>query len=104
MAIESGAYIVPFVVAPVDTVIDRRTWNWKGGDLHCKVLEPISCKGKSLAEVQDLMESTQELMQRELDQIIDQFYPSFRAERGMPLSSANGRGSGLGGSGKIKTR
>ena len=49
-----------------------------GGDLHCKVLDPIVTTGMTVENAGELADKTQALMQRELDLLVERHYKKKR--------------------------
>jgi len=95
VAHEAGVPLVPLVISPIDFIADRKNWVWKGklnlnlifsyclllmeghlvgGDLYCKVLEPIPTKDVKSEDIGALADNTQAQMQRELNNLIDTHY------------------------------
>jgi len=74
VAIDAQVPIVAIVIAPLDYIVDRDNLVWRGGDLHCKVLEPIPTIGLKPEDAGALADRTQQLMQHELNEIVRKYY------------------------------
>jgi 1-acyl-sn-glycerol-3-phosphate acyltransferase len=80
VAIDAQVPIVPIVIAPLDYCVDRTNWVWKGGDVHCKVLDPIPTVGLKSEDAGPLADRLQLLMQTELDAMVRKYYSGQKNE------------------------
>jgi len=66
LAVQAQVPIIPVVVANYSHILSVKDFVFRAGDVPCKVLDPISTKGLTSADVDELTRSTRELMLKEL--------------------------------------
>ncbi|KAK4232115.1 putative 1-acyl-sn-glycerol-3-phosphate acyltransferase [Podospora fimiseda] len=66
LAVQAQVPIVPVVVANYSHVLYIKGLVFRSGTIPCKVLEPISTKGLTSADVDELTRTTRELMLKEI--------------------------------------
>ncbi|KAK3990175.1 hypothetical protein QBC44DRAFT_239716 [Cladorrhinum sp. PSN332] len=66
LAVQAQVPIVPIVVANYSHILWVKGLIFRSGTIPCKVLEPISTKGLTSADVDDLTRNTRELMLKEI--------------------------------------
>ncbi|KAG5919804.1 hypothetical protein E4U61_000553 [Claviceps capensis] len=66
LAVQAGVPIVPCVVANYSHILHLKTMVFRSGRIPVKVLEPISTKGLTASDVDELTRTTRDLMLREL--------------------------------------
>ncbi|KAM0436705.1 hypothetical protein ACHAPT_002416 [Fusarium lateritium] len=66
LAVQAGVPIVPCVVANYSHILFIKSLVFKSGKIPVKVLDPIPTKGKTAADVDELTQTTRELMLNEL--------------------------------------
>jgi len=71
LAIQAGVPIVATVFAPLQTTIDLKHQEWKGGVFRMKVLPPFPTKGLTTADVDQLIEKVHASMQAQLDEFTE---------------------------------
>jgi len=69
MAVQSGRPIVPIVASVHETLVDPAKGLWRGGVVVVKALPPIDVTGKTTADVDEIVKSTYDLMQKALDEV-----------------------------------
>ncbi|KAF4988754.1 hypothetical protein FGRMN_9583 [Fusarium graminum] len=79
LAIQAGVPIVPCVVANYSHVMYPKSLTFKAGKIPVKILKPIPTKGLSSAQVEELTNTTRELMLKEL-------YAITAKARGQPMA------------------
>lgn len=68
LAIQAGVPIVPVVFGNYRNVIDRKNHRFDGGEIRTICLPPISTEGKTVDDVNELLESTHKLMSEAFDE------------------------------------
>ncbi|XP_066913023.1 1-acyl-sn-glycerol-3-phosphate acyltransferase beta-like [Clytia hemisphaerica] len=62
LAVQAGVPIAPVIFGNYRNVIDRKNKKFDGGEIRCICLPPISTEGKTVDDVNDIVESTHKLM------------------------------------------
>lgn len=99
LAIQAGVPIVPIVVANYSHVLNVKKREFHPGVVDVSVLPPINTKGKTAADVDDLVKKTRDAM---LDELIRLSHVSGDGN-GVPLPRASGR-AGESGDGELRKR
>ncbi|MCJ1374234.1 1-acylglycerol-3-phosphate O-acyltransferase [Loxospora ochrophaea] len=66
LAVQAGVDVVPVVAACYGGLLSAKEWRFLPGEIPVKVLPPISTKGLTVADVEDLTRTTRDLMLKEL--------------------------------------
>ena len=98
LAIQAEVPIVPIVVANYAHVLNVKKREFHPGVVDVSVLPPISTKGKTAADVDDLMKKTRDAM---LEELIRLSHVSGEGN-GVPLPRASGRAGA--GEGELRKR
>lgn len=69
LAIQAQLPVLPIVSAGYSHIYDSAKRSFPGGELEIRVLEPISTKGMTADDVNDLMEKTREVMLKHLKEM-----------------------------------
>jgi len=69
VAIESGAPIVPVVMAPLSSIADWKTKHIYGGEYHISVLPPIPVTNLTKSDVDTLLEKVRSEMANEMENL-----------------------------------
>ncbi|KAF9306702.1 1-acylglycerol-3-phosphate O-acyltransferase [Podila horticola] len=69
LAIQAQLPVLPIVSAGYSHIYDSSKRSFPGGELEIRVLEPISTKGMTADDVNDLMEKTREVMLKHLKEM-----------------------------------
>ena len=69
MAIQAQLPVLPIVSAGYSHIYDSAKRSFPGGELEIRVLEPISTKGMTADDVNDLMEKAREVMLKHLKEM-----------------------------------
>ena len=99
LAIQAEVPIVPIVVANYSHVLNVKKREFHPGVVDVSVLPPISTKGKTAADVDELVKKTRDAM---LEELIRLSHVSGDGN-GVPLPRASGR-AGTSGEGELRKR
>lgn len=88
LAVQAGVPVVPVVVQCYSHVLHLKSWNFRGGEVRVKVLKPISTKGLTAADVEDLTRDTREKMLEEVIALTAK-------QRGQPMGMSAQQGNGV---------
>ncbi len=69
MAISAGVPLLPIVASDIEPVIDFKNRKIHRGTINIEVLEPIPTKGLTLDDIETLIDTTRERMQRSFDKL-----------------------------------